>query len=140
MAHLVHLGHRLIERVQGPFKLRLIVQPLVAAALAVRAGVRDQRTGQPPFLWSLAFTPARRRELLRGWWKDSGKVFLVALVLDCIYQLVVTHTVRVGEMIAVAALLAIVPYVVLRGLVTRLAGFIKTHGQRHGGTPTPRVT
>jgi hypothetical protein len=134
---MTRIGHDLIERVQGPLKLRLFLQPLVAATLAVRAGVRDQRTGQPPFLWSVAFTPERRRALLIGWWKDAGKVFLLAMVLDAVFQIIALRTVHVGELIVVAALLAILPYVLLRGPITRLVGYIRTHSKRHA---TPRVT
>jgi hypothetical protein len=141
MEHLVgRIGQHLLDRVEGPFKLRLIVQPLVAATLAVRAGLRDQRAGEPPFLWALASSPERRGALVRGWWKDSGTVFLLAMLLDAAYQLVVTRTLRLGEMVAVASLLAILPYVLLRGLVTRLSSYLRTRDKPRGGAPTARVT
>ncbi len=37
----------------GPLKFRFVVQPLVAAVLALRAGIRDAREGRAPFLWAL---------------------------------------------------------------------------------------
>jgi hypothetical protein len=43
------------------------------------------------------------------------------MVLDVAYQIIGSRFVYVGEVIVVAFLLAIVPYVLLRGFVTRLA-------------------
>jgi tryptophan-rich sensory protein len=48
-------------------------------------------------------------------------VFVLALILDVVYQIVATRFVYPGEAIITAVLLAIVPYLTLRGLVTRLA-------------------
>jgi hypothetical protein len=50
-----------------------------------------------------------------------GRVFALAVVLDVVYQLYVLHFVYPLQSIAVAFLLAIVPYLILRGLVTRAA-------------------
>ena len=50
-----------------------------------------------------------------------GRVFILALVLDAVYQIIVIHFLYPGEMIIVAIILAIVPYLILRGLVTRIA-------------------
>lgn len=116
---------RLVEnlgaRVTGPMHLRLYMQPTMAVIFAVRAGLRDARDGQSPFFWSLFTSPGDRRNLLRQGWKDVGTVFILALVLDVIYQLVATGRIRPLETIIVAALLAFVPYLLSRGLVTRLA-------------------
>jgi len=109
-------------RVSGPMKFRLILQPLMAAFFAVRAGLKDAKTGKPPYFWSLLSDPAHRHEMLQDGWKGVGKVFVIALVLDVVYQLVVQHRVYPFESLLTAFLLAIVPYLLLRGLVTRLAG------------------
>jgi len=56
----------LIGRLSGPLSFRFVIQPAVAVALAIRAGLRDARAGRPPFLWT-AITDAReRRGMLRG--------------------------------------------------------------------------
>ena len=68
---------------------RLILQPAMAVLLAIRAGLHDAREGQPPFLWTVFSHPGRRHELLRQSWDDVGNVFILALVLDSIYQVVV---------------------------------------------------
>jgi hypothetical protein len=48
-------------------------------------------------------------------------VFVIALIIDTVYQLYELHFLYPGEAVLVAFLLAIVPYVALRGLVTRIA-------------------
>ena len=100
---------------------RLILQPLVASALAIRSGLRDAREGKPAFFWAALTDPEARPELLHHGWKDVGKVFIFAVVLDVIYQVIVFHTVFPIQAFIVAVVLAIVPYVVLRGLTNRIA-------------------
>jgi len=108
-------------RVTGPMKFRLLLQPVMASIFAVVSGLADARTGKPPYFWALLSDPGHRRDMLRDGWKSVGKVFVLALVLDVVYQLIALRFVYPGEAIVVALLLAIVPYLVLRGLVTRLA-------------------
>ena len=99
---------------------RLILQPAMALFLAIRSGLKDAKLGNPPYFWTLLTNPAHRRDMLRDGWKSVGKVFVLAVVLDVVYQIIVLHFVYPGEALIVAFVLAIVPYVVLRGLVTRL--------------------
>lgn len=112
----------LSDRVSGPMKFRLLLQPAMAAFFAIRSGLLDARTGKPPYFWSLLTDPAHRNDMLKDGWKSVGKVFLIALLLDVIYQIMVLKFVYPGEAILVAFVLAILPYLVLRGLVTRIAG------------------
>ncbi|MBW8328324.1 MAG: hypothetical protein K0M48_03960 [Thiobacillus sp.] len=109
------------DRVSGPMKFRLLLQPAMAAFFAIRAGLNDARTGKPPYFWSLVTDPAHRVDMLKDGWKGVGKVFLIALLLDVIYQVIVLKFVYPGEAIYVAFVLAILPYLILRGLVTRIA-------------------
>lgn len=109
------------DRVSGPMKFRLLLQPVMAAFFAIRAGLNDARTGKPPYFWSLVTDPAHRIDMLKDGWKSVGKVFLIALLLDVIYQVIVLKFVYPGEAIYVAFVLAILPYLILRGLVTRIA-------------------
>ncbi|HKF21993.1 MAG TPA: hypothetical protein VKE93_10510 [Candidatus Angelobacter sp.] len=113
----------LIGRVEGPMNFRLILQPLTACVLGIRAGMRDARTNRPPFLWALIFLPEHRRGMLREGWKDASKVFVFAVVLDLVYQVVVLRFFYPGEAIIVAMVLALVPYSVVRPLVNRLASW-----------------
>jgi hypothetical protein len=109
------------DRVTGPMRFRLVLQPLMASLFAVIAGLRDAKTGKPPYFWALVTEPTQRKAMIRDGWKGVGKVFVLALALDVVYQLVVARFVYPGEVIVVAFLLAIVPYLLLRGLVTRIA-------------------
>jgi hypothetical protein len=107
-------------RVGGPLTFRLILQPLVAATLAIRAGLADARAGRPAYFWSVMTDPDHRRELLSEGWKAIAKVFVLALVIDAIYQVIVLRRIYPGEAVIVAILLSAVPYLLLRGPVTRL--------------------
>ena len=111
----------LIGRLDGPFTLRLLAQPTVAAIFAIRAGLRDARENRPPYLWSIFTNSATRHDLLRQGFADVGKVFVVAIVLDLTYELIVYRWVYPGQAVIVAAALAFVPYLLIRGPVTRIA-------------------
>lgn len=108
-------------RISGPMQLRFLLQPLMVSILAVRSGLRDARSGKPPYFWALVTNPEHRREMIRDGWQSVGQIFVIALVLDVIYQIAVLHFLYLGEALLVAFLLAIAPYLVLRGLVTRVA-------------------
>ena len=116
---------RLLEdmasRVTGPMKFRLVLQPVMAAIFAIRSGLADARNGKPAYFWTLFSDPAHRADMLEDGWKSVGKVFVLALILDVVYQIIATRFVYPGEAIITAFLLAIVPYLFLRGLTTRLA-------------------
>ena len=118
---IARIWHDLGGRVGGPLTFRLIIQPLVAIFLAVRAGLKDSREGNPPYFWSILNNQDHRRELLRNGWKDVARLFGFAVLMDLIYQLIVFRWFYPFETLIVAVVLALVPYLVLRGLVTRFA-------------------
>lgn len=107
-------------RTDGPMIFRLIIQPTVAAIFAVRAGLRDAREQRTPFLWAVISDSENRRAFIRRGWNDVGRLFVIAVVLDVIYELIVFRWVYPGQAVVVAALLAIVPYLAICGPVTRL--------------------
>jgi hypothetical protein len=111
----------LADRVSGPMSFRFLLQPIMAAIFAIVSGLKDAKAGNPPYFWSLLSDKSQRVTMLKDGWKSVGKVFVLALLLDLVYQIIVLHFVYPGEMLIVAVLLAIVPYLLLRGLVTRLA-------------------
>jgi len=114
------IAENMAARVTGTMKFRLLLQPLMASILAIRSGLADARALKPPFIISLLSDPANRADTLREAWGSVGKVFLIALILDVVYQVVATRFVYPGEAIITALVLAILPYVILRGVVTRL--------------------
>src|SRR5690606_17021210 len=111
----------LTDRVTGPMKLRLLLQPLMASIFAITSGLLDARTGRPPYCWAMFTHPDQRADMIHDGWKSVSKVFMLAILLDVVYQLFVLHFVYPGEALAVAFTLAIVPYLILRGLVNRIA-------------------
>jgi hypothetical protein len=118
---LTRVWGNLIGRVHGPLTFRLILQPIVAAILATRAGLKDAREGRPVYFWALFTHLAQRRQLLRDGWKSVGRVFILAIVIDVVYQFVVFRWFYPGETLVVAFVLAIVPYLLVRGPVSRIA-------------------
>jgi|SRR5271165_2820191 len=118
---LMRIADDLVARVSGPMKFRLVLQPVMAAVFAIRSGLSDARTGKPPYFWSLVSDPSQRAAMIKDGWKSVGKVFILAVVLDVVYQIIEQRFVYPGEAIIVAFILAILPYLILRGLVTRLA-------------------
>jgi hypothetical protein len=118
---LVRFANNMIERVSGPMHFRLLMQPFMATVFAVIAGRADAKAGKTPYFWGLLSDPAHRRDMLKDGWKDVGKVFTLAILLDVVYQFIVEKFVYPLEAITVAFLLAIVPYLLVRGLVTRIS-------------------
>jgi hypothetical protein len=109
------------DRIGGPMTFRLILQPAMAALLALRAGLRDAREDRPPYFWAVLTNRAHRPDLLREGWKAVGRVFILAVLMDVIYQWIVQRWVYPGEVVIVAIILAVVPYLLIRGPINRLA-------------------
>ena len=128
----VRFTTQLIDRVSGPMRFRLVLQPLMAAFFAIRSGLADAPTTKPPYFWGLLSDRVNRKAMLKDGWRSIGRVFLFAVVLDVIYQLYVLHFVYLGEALVVALILAIVPYLILRGLVTRVARAMRYGASTHG--------
>jgi hypothetical protein len=110
----------LFARLDGPFHFRIILQPVMATIFAIIRGVQDAKQGKPAYLWGVILDREHRKELLRDGWKQAGRIFIIAIVLDVAYQIYVLHAFYPGETLVVAFLLAIVPYVVVRGPVNRI--------------------
>lgn len=118
----IRFVENLIDRLSGPMHFRILLQPSVALYFGIRDGLADARSGNSPYFWSVFSDPGQRRYLLREGWRSIAKVFIIALLLDVIYQIMVLEFVYPLEALVTAFFLAIVPYVVIRGPVTRLAG------------------
>ena len=117
------IADQLHDRVSGPMKFRIVLQPIMATLLAIRSGIKDAKSGTRPYFWSLLSTPDRRHrlEMIKDGWKSVGRLFFLAVGLDLIYQIIVQPSIRLRAAIFVAIVLAIVPYTLLRGIVTRIA-------------------
>ncbi len=123
---LVRIFNDVFARMDGPLHFRFFLQPTMAIIFAVRDGLKDAREGRPAYFWSLLTEPDLRKDLLRDGWRSTSKVFILALVLDFIYQIIALRWFYPFEALLVAALLALLPYLLIRGPVNR----IKTRFQR----------
>lgn len=108
-------------RLHGPLKFRLLLQPTMAALIAIRAGLKDAREGRPVFFWAALTDAAERGEMLREGWKHIAKLFVIAAIMDAIYQVIVHSRLSITDSLLVAVLLAVVPYLIVRGLTNRIA-------------------
>ena len=114
-------GSQLMGRLHGPFSFRFVLQPLMASIYAIRVGVKDAREGKPAYFWSILSHPAGRRELLSEGWHHVSRVILLGVVMEVLYELIVFKGIRPLQLVVVVLGLAFVPYLLLRGLVNRMA-------------------
>jgi len=117
----------MVERTSGPLSFRFILQPSMAALAAIHDGLKDARTGRSPYFWTVvrfwtvAHTRGERVERLREGLIATSRIILLGIVMDVIYQLLEYTTFYPAEALLIAVLLAFVPYLLIRGLVTRIA-------------------
>ena len=117
-----------LARLDGPLHFRVFLQPSVAVFFAIRDGLRDLRADHPAYTWSLLTERRHRFALMRSGWKSVSKIFILAIGLDVIYQAIVYHWFYPVETLLVAVILALVPYVLVRGPLNRI--------MRHWHRPT----
>ena len=118
---LTRFWDQLIAQPSGPLAFRLILQPLMATILAILDGLKDARTGRPPFLRTILNDPSQRGAYLREGLKRVSRVIVFAFVMDAIYQYIVLHRFYLGEALVTVFVLAVLPYLVIRGPVDRIA-------------------
>jgi hypothetical protein len=110
----------MIDR-RGALSFRFILQPSMAAIVAVYDGLKDARHGRSPYLWTILRNPRKRIGRLREGLNATARIILLCVVMDAIYQVLELKTFHPNEVLIVALLLAFVPYLVIRGFVTRVA-------------------
>lgn len=115
------IWHQLIERADAPMRFRFILQPLMAAILAILGGLKDARTGRSPYFWTMLGNPRERVERLEEGLNATARIILLGIVMDVIYQIIVLKRFYPAEAVIVALLFAFVPYVIIRGPVARIA-------------------
>ena len=83
--------------------------------------MKDARDGKPPYFWAMfTATRAARQTMLKDGWKSAGRLFVIATLMDAIYQFIVRRWVYLSEAVVVAVILAIVPYLLVRGSFNRI--------------------
>jgi len=119
-----------LARPEGTLNLRFIVQPLVASLIAVRAGIADAANGRPAYLWAAFNNAGHRHDLLVSGLKQLWLPILNGTVLDVIYQIITHRWVYPLELVFTVALLVLVPYLLVRGPVNRVA---RRFGRKRAG-------
>jgi hypothetical protein len=115
------IWQNLLERWGAPMTFRFVLQPIMATIAAVLDGVKDARTGRAPFWETVLTNPAQRAGRLQQAVIATARIILLGLVMDTIYQVIEFKTFHPAEAVIIALLLAFVPYVVLRGIISRIA-------------------
>ena len=111
----------MLVRPNQSLALRFLLQPAISTILAIRDGIRDARTGRSPYFWTVMSDPVQRSARLREGIAVTGKLFLMAIAVDVVYQIVELKAFHPSEALIVAILLAFILYLILRGPVARLA-------------------
>jgi len=137
MEGFTHFREHLIGRLGGPITFRLIEQPIIAIILAIRDGLKDAKAGHPLYFYSLLTHSTERQRLLKDGWKSVGLVSVLAITIDGVYQFIVFRRFYPGEALYVAIVLAIVPYLLIRGLANRIA---RRNIKSKGRESNPAVT
>ena len=112
---------QLIARPTGPMAFRFILQPVMAAIVALRDGIADAKAGRTAYFWTLLTDPVERAGRLREGLIATARIILLGLGMDVIYQYVALKTFYPGEAVIVAIALAFFPYLLLRGPIARIA-------------------
>jgi hypothetical protein len=126
--------HDLVERPDAIMRFRFILQPVMAIIAAWRDGLEDAKLGRSPYIWTLLNSPSERFGRLAEGVVSTARVLLLGLVMDTVYQLIVLKTFYPAEAVVVAIALAFVPYLLLRGPISRIVswgrGGRRTDGSR----------
>jgi hypothetical protein len=110
-----------LDRPGGPMSFRFYLQPIMAIIAAIHDGINDARAGRTPYMQKLIANPGHLSETLSEALHATARIVLLALGMDAIYQVTVLDTFYPGEMVMVALLLAVVPYILARGPIALIA-------------------
>ena len=115
------IWHDIAERPGGPMTFRFALQPVMALIAAWHDSMKDARRGRTPYVQALLTGARDRGDLLREGLSSTGRILLLGIGMDAIYQWRVLDGFYPGETVVIAILLAFVPYLLLRGIITRIA-------------------
>jgi hypothetical protein len=121
VATVERIWFQLLRRTDAPMRFRFILQPLIAAVVATREGLKDARTGRSPYFWTMVGDPSKRIQRLEEGLNATARIILLGLVMDVIYQIIILKRFYPAEAVIVALLFAFVPYVIIRGPAARVA-------------------
>jgi hypothetical protein len=111
----------ILDRVGGPMTFRFVLQPTMAAAAAVHDGIKDARLGRSPYFWTALHDREEFGTRLREGLISTARIILLGLGIDALYQHQVLKAFYPGEAVLMVLLLAVLPYLLLRGPTARIA-------------------
>ncbi len=118
---LARVWQNLVDRPGGPMVFRFFLQPTMATIAAVLGGMKDARLGRTPFVQTVLTIPTERAGRINEAMVDTSRIMLLGLIMDGIYQHIEFDTFHPAEAVIITLLLAFLPYLLLRGLVARVA-------------------
>lgn len=121
---LIQTWKELVGRLDGPLRIRIVLQPVLSSIVGLLIGIKDARAGRPSFVWALVRDDRlHRRERLREAWRDMARIFVAAIIIDLIYQIIVLHWLHPLQALLVASTLALVPYSLARVTTRHITSF-----------------
>jgi hypothetical protein len=112
-------------RLEGPGRLRFILQPAMAMILGIRWGLADARAGRPPYVMGLLFDPAHRREYVRTGVATIRDIVAIGIILDVVAQFLIYRQVHPGAALVIGPVLITGPYTIARAVTNRVARMLK---------------
>lgn len=112
---------QLFGRTDGFLVFRLFIMPVVSSIIGIRAAVRDFQEKGPALFYNFFAGHADKKRILSSGWKDVGRIIIVALVLDAVYQIITFRAFYIFQAMMIAFLCAFLPYIFFRHLTNRLA-------------------
>ena len=126
-----HIWNDLVEKPDAPMRFRFILQPLMSVVVAFRDGLKVARKGRSPYLWTMATKPRERVERLAEGLNATARIILLGIGVDAVYQVIVLNRFYPNEAVVVALLLALIPYLVMRGPAARVVRWWLGRAPRH---------
>lgn len=128
------LAREFVERSDGPFHSRRVLQPFKSVLFALRDGRADAQAKAAPYIQRLLGGGAsERRAVLQTVRRSMVKVLAIAISLDCAFQLATQGSFPILGAVCIAFLLCAVPYTILRRPVARWITRTQTHSRKPTG-------
>lgn len=128
---LIRQWDNLLARPSGPMSFRFVLQPVMVAIVAIRAGLVDARRGREPYFRAILTHPRERWRRIRLGLAATSRIVIIGIVIDAIYQFLALKKFYPVEALIVVFVLAVLPYFLLRGPADRIARWWHERGLRH---------
>ena len=109
------------ERPSGPMSFRFLLQPTMAFIAALHDGIQDAKVHRVPYLRAILRDSIERGDRLREGLFATARIILLGIGMDAIYQWRAIGNFYPGEALLITFLLAVLPYLLLRGPISLIA-------------------